>query len=524
MRGQEAFDTDNEIEVEVDGQKITLSEESTLEDALKKADVTYKEGASIGIFEEKKSQGREETNKYKITTSKGEFQIELYDNETESKKRWIENYINFDNLKVGWENNDALAFGSFKSNISPVFDSYKFEEFDVVFGTGGFDPDKSFIIIIKEPHIAKYGNPEDGSFAHVISGKKIVSNLEQSDTIKNIEPVIEWEETGEGYTTNDLSTKVSDGNKIYTHFEVEIDPAAPEGAESFFALVKDGTFKIDFEASSFIADDSLKGEMSKYENFEPRQTGAVSIRTAGYNTGRTYISRKDRPSSIAHSVIGYVTKGIELIKMAKQEDVLSVATIPNQIMLLGKSFKEAESRLENLDIKLTRQNHTEDDAVIVSQNPENTIDIFNQGEVEAYGVPESHLVKIELFNESAPKTVDFFRHAARLQFKNVGYLSVYFTYENTYLFKAELEAEKYKEIMPENTPENKVNAGDIGITNQAAKRMGYIGVKTEDDDMFGPTGEKFSSTNIIGRVLDIEKLKNLKDGDIMYIIEYSVRG
>lgn len=488
---------------------------------MKKADVKYKEGNAIGIFEEKKNHSAEETKKYRIITSKGEFQVELYDEDTNSKKRWINNYKDYETTKVQWVNNDALAFGSFKSNISPVHGLYKFEEFDVIFGTGGFDPDKTFLIFIKEPHKAEYGIPDDGSFAYVISGRKTVFDLDQSDTIDSIEPVVEWEEIGEGYTTSDLTTRVSDGNKIYTHFEVEIDPAAPEGAENFFALVNDGTFKIDLAASSFLADDRLKGEMSKYENFEPRHTGAVSIRTAGYGTGRTYISRKDRPSSIAHSVVGHVIKGIELIKMAKNGDVLSITTIPDQIMLLGKSFKEAEERLSRLDIELEKEGHTQDNAVIVSQKPETTIEIFNQGEVKSYGVPESHLVRIELFDELAPKTVDFFRHATRLQFKNVGELSVYLSYENTYIFKAELEAEKYKEIMPENTPTNKVNAGDIGITNQAAKRMGLIGVKTVDEDMFGPTGEKFTSTNIIGRILDLEKLKNLKEGDVMHITESS---
>ena len=59
------------------------------------------------------------------------------------------------------------------------------------------------------------------------------------------------------------------------------------------------------------------------------------------------------------------------------------------------------------------------------------------------------------------------------------------------------------------------------MTNQAAKRAGMVGVKAEDSDLFGPTGEKFNSTNIIGKVLEMEKLKNLRDGDIMYIIESS---
>jgi UPF0288 family protein (methanogenesis marker protein 3) len=48
-----------------------------------------------------------------------------------------------------------------------------------------------------------------------------------------------------------------------------------------------------------------------------------------------------------------------------------------------------------------------------------------------------------------------------------------------------------------------------------------IGVKTIDDDLFGPAGERFSNTNIIGKILEIEKLKHFKDGDIIYILESS---
>jgi UPF0288 family protein (methanogenesis marker protein 3) len=128
-------------------------------------------------------------------------------------------------------------------------------------------------------------------------------------------------------------------------------------------------------------------------------------------------------------------------------------------------------------------------------------------------------VSVKLYDELAPKTLDFFRHAIDLQFKPVGALPIMMTYENTYIFKAEKAAEKYKEILPENVPQGKVAAGELGVTNQAAKRHGMVGVKLEDDDMFGPTGEKFTSTNIIGRILEPEKLKGMKDGDIMYVIE-----
>ena len=137
----------------------------------------------------------------------------------------------------------------------------------------------------------------------------------------------------------------------------------------------------------------------------------------------------------------------------------------------------------------------------------------------AYAVSRAKLVEIELYPEKAPKSVDFFRHALELKTKTVGKLPVYMIYDDTYLFKTEKEVVKYKEILPENTPTDKVAGGEIGITNQAAKRMGTIGVRLADDELFGPTGEKFSSTNIIGRIINPDKLLDVKEGDVIYVTE-----
>jgi len=100
----------------------------------------------------------------------------------------------------------------------------------------------------------------------------------------------------------------------------------------------------------------------------------------------------------------------------------------------------------------------------------------------------------------------------RLKDLPLGPLPVFYTYENTYLFRAEKEAETYKEINPENIPVKEVKAGEIAVTNQAAKRYGMIGIKLIDDAKYGPTGEKFGCTNIIGKVIHPERLKGIKAG------------
>jgi len=46
-----------------------------------------------------------------------------------------------------------------------------------------------------------------------------------------------------------------------------------------------------------------------------------------------------------------------------------------------------------------------------------------------------------------------------------------------------------------------------------------VGVRTSENNEFGPTSEPFEGTNIIGRVIDLEKLHNLKENEIAFIRE-----
>jgi UPF0288 family protein (methanogenesis marker protein 3) len=46
-----------------------------------------------------------------------------------------------------------------------------------------------------------------------------------------------------------------------------------------------------------------------------------------------------------------------------------------------------------------------------------------------------------------------------------------------------------------------------------------VGVRLSANKEFGPTSEPFDGTNILGRVIDTEKLKNLKEKENVYIRE-----
>ncbi len=64
-----------------------------------------------------------------------------------------------------------------------------------------------------------------------------------------------------------------------------------------------------------------------------------------------------------------------------------------------------------------------------------------------------------------------------------------------------------------------VPAHALGMTNDSRKGTGMIGVRINEHTEFGPTAEPFDATNIIGTVLQPEKLAGLKDGSPVFIRE-----
>ncbi len=188
-------------------------------------------------------------------------------------------------------------------------------------------------------------------------------------------------------------------------------------------------------------------------------------------------------------------------------------------MFLGLNIDEAKAKAQERGLAIEIDGDSSDQAMIVEQDPKTTMEILKNKKVSVLGIPPDLLLHIKFYYDKAPITIEYLRHALKLKERPVGPLSVFFTYENTILFKTIKRAEGYKELMPENTPSDKVIAGEMGVTNQASRQYGIIGIKNEDDERYGPTGEKFHSTNIIGRVIDAEKLKSVSQGDIIYITE-----
>jgi putative methanogenesis marker protein 3 len=506
------------INVEINDISVEIEDGATLGDIIDKTKTSYIPGATIGIV--RGGELKEElTTEYSIRTNKGEFKIEVDPDKPEFNKKWNTNFIGKE-LRAHWSTPDAVAFGPVETDIEPDKSTFEYQRYDLIFGTGGYNAKNSYVVVSKGRHTASHGSPADGGvFARVISGKNIVKQLDQGDTINQIESVIRWETLTDKITTSDLNTPLEEGMKIFTYFCVDMKKEAPLGAEHFIGLVRKGLFQVDDISSSYLVNDILKSEDVVFENLDSRSEGTVSVRTVGEGLGRVFISKEDRTSSAVHSIVGTITKGVELIKLAETGNKLEVRVNPPQIMFLGLTIEQSKALAVKRGLTLEIDGYDEDDAIVVEQMPETTMQIVESKHASVLCIPPPLLLHIKFYYDKAPTTVEFFKHALRLKQRPVGPLPIYFNYENTVLFKTIKRAEKYKELMPENTPSEKVMAGEVGVTNQASKQYGIVGVKTIDDERYGPSGEKFYATNIIGKIMDPEKLGDLKQGDIIYVLE-----
>lgn len=505
------------MRVFVDGRELELSVGATLADALGSSGAYIAPGAIVGVVKGRGEMSRQ-TNSYWLSTSKGKLRIELL--ESELLSIWHESVDRISGSTVRWSSADGVAFGLFPSEISFSRDAQEYNRWEVVLGAAGFDRENTQIIFIRRRHTAAYGTPKEGGVVgHVVGGKNTLDRLAAGDRIESIEPIVEWQEITEKQATQDLSMALEEGMEIFTTVEAELNEDAPLGAEFFLALTREGTLTVDAVSSSYTSSDMLLTEPMIFENREPRLEGAVTVRTAGRGLGRIFVYKKDRTSNPAHSVVARIISGMDMIKLASPGERITIKVRPERIMLLGKSLKDALSQMQSLGIQVQAEGYQGEDAVVVKQDPGATMAILKEKTVVLHSMPSSRLIAVKLYSDQAPKTLDYFRHVTGLKERPLGPLPVFFVYENTLLFKPDVDATSYKELLPENKPEGPVPAGSIAVSNTVSKKMGMVGVKLAEDKRYGPSGEKFEATNIIGRVLEPEKLRDVKEGETIYILE-----
>lgn len=505
--------------VRVNGEEIDIPKGSSIKDAIEAANAPYIEGCVLSVIRGKEEIERH-VNKYKIKTSKGSIIIELLEKcPSNLIKVWKDTYKEFENLNVRWTTSNEVSLGPIKTVLTPTKEEHQYEKWDVIISLSGFTADATHIILSKSKHKAVYGVPEEnkGVFAQVIGGKRTLVNLTDDDVIKEIKPVVERSSTVKSATIIDLDTPITEGNELFTYVLVKPEFKSPESVEHFFALSEEGKIKADYESNSFIGFYSLQGLVKSPEYIDQRKRGVITLRNSGKGVGRVYIYREDRVSTPSHTVIGHVDKGMQLLDIANSGDYITFKSDPERIMTLSMTQKDAEEHLSSRGIEQIREGLDDDNAIVVGQNPMFTTDIIKEKKVKTLGINKDEIIYIDI-DDNAPRSSWYFQKLTGLLDSPIGSLKVHFAFPGMKVMMFEGKSKEAKGLLPENTPPKCVIAGQIGITNMSRRHVGMVGVRFEDNDEFGPTGEPFGGTNIVGRVVKgLENLEKFKEGEIVYV-------
>ena len=505
--------------VRVNGEEIDLPEGSTIKDVIKAANAPYIEGCVLSVIKGKEEFERH-VNKYKIKTSKGSIIIELLENSPSNLVEvWKKMYKEFENHEVRWTTSNEVSLGPIETTLIPSREEYQYGKWDVIISLSGFTADATHIILSKSKHEAVYGVPKGGNgvFAKVIGGKRTLITLTDDDTIKEIKPVIERSSTVKSATIIDLDTPITEGNELFTYALVKPEFKSPQSVEHFFALSEEGKLKVDYESNSFVGFYGLQGLAKSSEYIDQRTRGTVTLRNSGKGAGRVYIYREDRVSTPPHTVIGHVDKGMQLLDIANSGDYITVKADPERVMTLSMTQKEAEEYLSSRGIEQIRDGLNDDDAVVVGQNPVFTTEIISAKKVKTLGVKEDEIIYIDI-DDNAPRSSWYFQKITGLLDSPIGSLTVHFAFPGMKVMMFEGKTKEARGLIPENIPPKCVNAGQIGITNMSRRHVGMVGVRFEDNDEFGPTGEPFGGTNIIGSVIKgLKNLEKFKEGETVYV-------
>jgi putative methanogenesis marker protein 3 len=342
-------------------------------------------------------------------------------------------------------------------------------------------------------------------------------DLTDDDVVKFVKPVVERKSIVESSAVTQLETEIFEGNEIFTYVLINPTNKSPSSVEHLFALSENGKLNVSYESDSFVGFYGLEGLEKEAEYIDKRSRGTVTLRNKGKGIGRIYIYREDRVSTPTHTVIGHVKSGIQLIDIANMGDKITVKTVPKRIMTLGLTQKEAGEVLSARGIEHIKEGSEDDEAIIVKQDPHFTMDIIDRKQVKTFGVTKDKIIYIDI-NDKAPKSSWYFQKISGLLDFPVGSLNVLFAFPgmNVIMFKG--NPMESKNLIPENIPTGCVKSGEIGVTNMSRRQIGVVGVRFEDNDEFGPTGEPFAGTNIVGNIVKgIENLEKYKEGETVYV-------
>lgn len=428
-------------------------------------------------------------------------------------------------MELKWSDRQTASFGPFESEIISEKKPFRYTKGDVIIGCGGYDKENSYLIFSKITHSADHGAAKKGGvIGKIVSGRSVLERWKIGDSINSAERIISREDTKNAFVTKDRNLVLETGMEIISYVSViangysndKIDTSTSESVEHMLLTFSGNEFAIDLNSSVFAMDERMKKSIVKQEAKKSRLEGTVTVRTSGKQIGSIYIYTKDIPGSPNHTVTGQINHGIELVKLAARGDKFTIKTTPEQIDLRGLAISKAIQIAEERGIKVTIDGDA-DNSVVTDHSPKTTLEILDKGEVRLLTVPLSNVITIRLDDENAPRTCGIFREVTGLRWYKIGKMPMIFKFEDVYLFNPKVSTKIT--ITNENTPKGEVPANTLAMTNDSRKSAGMVGMRMSPNSEFGPTSEPLPATNIIGEVIESEKLKDIKEGDIVYLRE-----
>ncbi|MBT8507086.1 hypothetical protein AZH53_01405 [Methanomicrobiaceae archaeon CYW5] len=514
------------FEIRLDGTRLEIDDSATLGDILP----GHPSSCSVAVIPPAEAQAAL-TRNIRLQTSAGEVVIEIPEEGAAIfSEEYFAGYLNSESepaeLSVKWTDRQSVAFGPFSSEIIPDRHQHRYARGDVILGCGGYDPRTSYLIFSRIPHIADHGAQADGGVvAHVVSGMAVLEEWTKGDQILRMERMMSRADTSTAFTTTDMATPLTEGMQIFSHVLASangyrkegIDTTRAASVEHLLRTMGSERMTVSLASSTHIRDDRMKDSAVEFEG-DPhsRFEGTITTRVQGRNRGSVYIYTEDIPGSVNHTVVGQVEQGIELPILAGGGETFIVKVEPKQLDLRGMELADALKLAKERGI-IAEPDTEEMQSVVFEQKPATTLEILAEGKVALTTVPLSQVITIELFEDEAPKTCHIFRSVTGLRWYDIGKMPLLMKFEDVYLFQPEVS--KKTIIHRENLPEGEVPANILAMTNDSRKTAGLVGVRTVPSAEFGPTSEPMESTNIIGKILDPEKLKGLREGKPVYLRE-----
>ncbi|MCX6651529.1 MAG: methanogenesis marker 3 protein [Methanomassiliicoccales archaeon] len=475
----------------------------------------YTAGNSLALIKAMDDQ-RKMTNEYMVKTSKGCFIIEL--NESAYSEAWKRLYHDVVGRNLRWQTTRLHAFGSFPTQFEKSRSTSSFKRYDCFFALGGYDVNTTYFMIARIDMSDDLGL-DHAVFGRVTRGRHILDLLDEGDVIEHIEPVVLRMTSQNAFATDDLSLPVEEGMVIETYVEVKLDERSPLCCEHFLVVVGDGSIPIDEKGFSYSACEANMDTNLGQEYSDVRHPDTVTVRHQGHQVGKIFFYNQVRQMNRSHNLVGKVVNGKNLVHLVPLKGKMLVRPDPVRIITIGMTQAQGAAFLASIGKKQKRSGDVSDNAVIVEQEPEMTIYAMKDDEIETIGIRADRIFAITMDAKESPWTIRYFKKITGLDHKSVGTMKVHFTFEGMPMITFQGDPLLAADLYPEKKFKGLSVRGDIGITNMSRPQRGLVGIRLEESNEFGPTGEESQGGNILGRFIgDLDTLmKDVKEEDIVYI-------